>query len=670
MASSSSSRLNFTLEAVATGSRARAARFRTLHNEVLTPLFMPVGTRATVRNQRLEAMDALGSQILLANTYHLHLSPGPEVFKKIGGIHKFMKWPKSVLTDSGGFQIFSLPKSRQMTEEGASFKSYLNGDMILLSPERSIETQMAIGSDIMMVLDQCVPSTVDHTTARLAVELSARWAKRSLVARGDSPQSMFGIIQGACFEDLRKMSAELTTAIDFDGFAIGGLAVGETKSEREDFCEYTTQFMPADKPRYLMGVGTPIDLLEAVHRGVDMFDCIIPTALASQGVAYTSSGRIRLTRGAYKNSEAALDPECDCHTCQHYSRAYLHHLIKTKEPLGTSLIGEHNVAFYHGFMRRIRESILDDTFMSFYHEWRERLAGQDEDHPITPPKAKAKSKVPAMELGNYEVHIAPDGSGRIRQKSSGEVMHSVNDPVEEARQLYVEQPRLVERACELSEEPLVIWDVGLGAGYNAMAAIHALESLDTLARPVEIISFENDMDSLRLALAHPKRFAHLRHAGPRTLIAEREWQSRKAPIHWRLLEGDFLAQMPVAPVPEVVFYDPFSAKADGELWTLPAFRKLFAHCQAKTVQIFTYSASTAVRSTFLAAGFWVAEGRGTGPKSTTIALTKVSKSSTSAKLLGSEWLERWQRSHARAPLGCEPSAELETSIREHAQFRS
>ena len=264
----SPSRLQFQLEAQAAGSKARAATFRTLHGVVQTPLFMPVGTQATVKAQTPESLHASGSQILLANTYHLLLRPGPEVFQKLGGIHRFMDWPGSVLTDSGGYQIFSLPHSRSMTEEGAVFQSYVDGQRILLSPELSIQTQRAIGSDIMMVLDQCIPSTADEKAARAALQVTQRWAVRSLAAREDSPQSMFGIVQGALYPHLRRESAEGLMQIDFDGFAIGGLAVGEEKNEREDVCELTAALLPQDRPRYLMGVGTPLDVLAgiAAHR--------------------------------------------------------------------------------------------------------------------------------------------------------------------------------------------------------------------------------------------------------------------------------------------------------------------------------------------------------------------------------------------------------------------
>ncbi|RYD38186.1 MAG: tRNA guanosine(34) transglycosylase Tgt, partial [Verrucomicrobiaceae bacterium] len=378
------SRLHFQLQAQATGSRARAAVFRTLHNEVRTPLFMPVGTQATVKSQLPETLEQSGSQILLANTYHLLLRPGPEVFEKFGGIHRFMRWNKSVLTDSGGFQIFSLPHSRSMSEEGAVFQSYVDGKTILLSPEKSIATQRSIGSDIMMVLDQCIPSTAGKKEARAALEITQRWAARSLAARGDSPQSMFAIVQGALFPDLRKVSAEGLTSLPFDGFAIGGLAVGETKSEREDVCALTADLLPADRPRYLMGVGTPADLLEAVHRGVDMFDCIIPTQVARRGTLFTSRGILDLRRSVYKFLENPPDPDCSCPTCAHYSSGYLHHLVKTQESLGWQLMGQHNIHFYHRLMADLRQSILEDRFLALYQQKREVLDLPDPDFPATP----------------------------------------------------------------------------------------------------------------------------------------------------------------------------------------------------------------------------------------------------------------------------------------------
>lgn len=361
------------------GTQARAGTLTTLHGEILTPIFMPVGTQATVKGINVDTLKLLGSRMLLANTYHLMLRPGAEVFKKFGGIHRFMNWDGPVLTDSGGFQIFSLPHSRSITEEGAKFQSYVDGKMHLLSPEESIRIQKAIGSDVMMVLDQCIPSTSPHQKAEEAMLLTHRWAKRSLEARGDSPQSMFGIIQGACFEDLRKRSVETLCEMPFDGFAIGGLAVGETKSQREDFTEITTRLLPKNLPRYLMGVGTPLDILEAVHRGVDMFDCILPSALAKRGTVFTSLGKLQLRRSAYKFSEESIDPECLCTTCATYSRAYLHHLTKADEILGWQLLSIHNFTFYHRMMSEMRSAILEGTFLNYYKTKREAWARGDAD---------------------------------------------------------------------------------------------------------------------------------------------------------------------------------------------------------------------------------------------------------------------------------------------------
>ena len=379
-------RLHFQLEAQAEGSHARAGRFQTLHGEVTTPVFMPVGTQATVKCQTADTLLETGAQVLLANTYHLLLRPGIEVFRRFGGIHSFMKWDRVVLTDSGGFQIFSLPHSRKISDDGALFKSYVDCRSILLSPEASIEMQRAIGSDIMMVLDQCVPSTAERPLAREAMERTHRWARRSFQAReapldgleaGDSKQALFAIVQGACFQDLRKESAQFLTQMDFDGFAIGGLAVGESKTERHDFTQFSVELLPSDRPRYLMGVGTPMDILEGVHRGVDMFDCILPTSLAQRGVAFTSQGKLQMRRSAYKFADEKLDPLCTCKACSFHSKAYLHHLIKSGEPLGWHLLGIHNLFFYHQLMKGIRKSILNGTFMEFYRAQRDYLDRSD-----------------------------------------------------------------------------------------------------------------------------------------------------------------------------------------------------------------------------------------------------------------------------------------------------
>ena len=674
------SRLHFRLEAQATGSRARAATFRTLHNEVKTPLFMPVGTQATVKGQLTQVLEDAGSQILLANTYHLLLRPGPEVFRRTGGIHEFMSWKKSVLTDSGGFQIFSMRNERVMSEEGAVFQSYIDGRTILLSPEVSIETQIAIGSDIMMVLDQCIPSTADKAAARAALGITQRWAARSLTARGDSPQSIFAIVQGALFHELRRESAAGLCELPFDGFAIGGLAVGEAKGEREDVCEFTAQLLPPDKPRYLMGVGTPLDILEAVHRGVDMFDCIIPTQVAQRGAAFTSRGFLQLRRGVYKFANETLDPECDCPTCARYSRAYLHHLTKTGEHLGWQLLGQHNLHFYHQLMREIRQSILEDRFLALYREKREFLHASDAENPIRVQKPKKRM---AFHLGDYEVHRAPEGFCSIRQISSGEIMHSRTPPMEEAHRLYIGQSNLAERVRLTAGEsadtaaPLVVWDAGLGAAANAMAAILCYEAQAAAGpvRPLEVISFEIDLDPLRLAFKHNREFTYLRHPGPASIMVDAHWQSSQhAGLSWTLLPGDFLAILPAAPPPDLIFFDMFSSKTSASQWTLAAFRQIFEACRGRAAELFTYSCSTPIRAALLAAGFHVARGCSTGEKQeTTIALTPAARISSSSRreLLAPEWLERWGRSGAKFPaeIGPDQYAAFERAIIEHPQFQ-
>ena len=672
-----STRLNFKLAAEAPGSKARAGRFKTLHNEVLTPLFMPVGTNATVRHQTFDIANDSGSQILLANTYHLLIRPGPDVFKAVGGLHGLTKWKKSFLTDSGGFQIFSLPNARIMTEEGAKFRSYVDGEMILLSPEKSIETQKAMGSDIMMVLDQCIPSTSEKSLAFEAMKLTHRWAKRSLTARGDSPQSIFGIVQGACYEDLRRESARVMTEMPFDGFAIGGLAVGETKTQREDFCELTASLLPRELPRYLMGVGTPIDLLEAVHRGVDMFDCILPTALAQQGVAYTRNGRLRMSRGVYKTADIPLDPACPCPTCTTYSRAYLHHLNKVGEPFGTQIIGTHNLYFYHQMMREIRESILNGSFLTLYKSLRETLVQGDDANPVvTPVLKRRRNKV--TELGRFEITTSEiHGHSSVKHKDSGEVMHSVSPPNEEAERLYVSQSKLVEKlSAHVESEPLVIWDVGLGAAHNAMKAIQtALQMAPEFRRPLHIVSFENDLDSLKLALERPDLFPHIRHEAPNSLVDTGAWESKDGKISWCLIQGDFFTSIDVAlDDPHIIFFDPFSSQTNPSLWSLECFKRIYARGVRKNAELFTYSASTAVRSTLLAAGFFVGKGSGSGPKSeTTVAIACERKPNNSPlELLSAQWLQKWERSDAKHPLDFEHGDDnlkfFETQIRTHPQF--
>ncbi len=670
------SRLNFTLEKTATGSKARAAHFQTLHGEVQTPIFMPVGTQATVKSMNVESLRATGSNVLLANTYHLLLRPGPEVFRKFGGIHNFMKWDRPVLTDSGGFQIFSLSKERRMNEEGARFKSYVDGTMHLLSPESSIAMQRDIGSDIMMVLDQCIPSTAPHDETEAAMHLTHRWAERSLKARGDSPQALFGIVQGACHPDLRIKSAEYLRELPFDGLAIGGLAVGETHEERYQFTDLATDHLPTDRPRYLMGVGTPIDILEAVHRGVDMFDCIIPSQLAQRGVVFSSQGKLQLRRSVYKLDESPIDSNCDCHACRNYARGYLHHLVKSDENLGWQLLSIHNFTFYHRLMAEMRASILRDDFAAFYAKKRPELVKVDDANPARPSIPTRKR--PPAQLGDYVVHRAPEGFHSIKQISSGEIMHSVNAPEEEANRLYVEQSAFATRILQRGEE-LVIWDVGLGAASNAMACLARFESeLEksgaAAMRSVRMVSFECDLDPLRLAAAEAGQFPHLRHSAPHKLLQEGSWTHESGLFQWELHEGDFLEKFVATPAPDIIFHDPFSAKTDAPLWTVQTFERIRAHLGEKSAELYTYSSATAVRVALLAAGFYVGNGVSTGPRAATTIAFSHSRGVTGhplrPSLLGADWLARWHRSGARFPLNL-PAADqpaFAARITGHPQF--
>jgi queuine tRNA-ribosyltransferase len=674
------SRLNFTLENKSCGSKARAAKFETLHGQVETPIFMPVGTQATVKGQTVDSLKTTGARVLLVNTYHLLLRPGPEVFKKIGGIHAFMNWHGPVLTDSGGYQIFSLPHAREINEAGARFQSYVDGKSYSLSPESSVEMQKAIGSDIMMALDQCIGSTSPFGEAEAAMRLTHGWAERSLCARGDSPQALFGIVQGACHHDLRKQSAAFLSGLPFDGLAIGGLAVGETPRERYEFTALVTEYLPKNLPRYLMGVGTPIDILESVHRGVDMFDCIIPSQLAQRGIAFTSHGKLQLRRSVYKFSEQPLDAQCECQACKPYSRAYIHHLVKSDETLGWNLLTVHNLTFYHRLMREMRESILRDDFVAYYEKKRLELVRNDDENPARTPK-KSKTSLPAR-LGDYEIYASPRGFSSIRQISSGEVMHSVNPPCEEANRLYIEQSCL---AARLSKPPtqegdeLVIWDVGLGAASNAMAAIDRFEKCyaetnDNALRSLRLVSFERDLDPLALAAKEPVRFPHLRHGAPFQILENGKWQHASGLLQWELFKGDFTCLMESAAIPDLIYYDPFSAKTDAELWTAEFFSRIFNRCLPKSAELYTYSAATVVRASLLTAGFFVATGIGTGPKlDTTIAFSRATGAQDhplTPRLLGREWLARWRRSGAKFPptLLDEERGDFERLIEAHRQF--
>ncbi|HVE85363.1 MAG TPA: tRNA guanosine(34) transglycosylase Tgt [Myxococcales bacterium] len=351
--------LAFELNAV-DPSGARAGMLHTRRGPVPTPVFMPVATHATIRGLDPGEVAGTGTSVLLANTYHLMLRPGAETFERLGGIHRFMAWDRLVLTDSGGYQIFSLEEGRTVQEHGAVFRSFHDNSRRLLSPETSIATQQSIGSDIMMVLDECVASTVDEPTARAAMERTHRWALRCLAVKEarDTGQALFAIVQGAVFPHLRDESAAFLTRHPFDGFAIGGLAVGEEKHHLHAMTAHVAERLPPSRPRYLMGVGTPVDLVECVRRGVDMFDCIIPTKMAQQGYAYTFGGLLRITRSVFRHADGPLDPACDCAVCTRFGRGYLHHLAHGKHSLAPRLLALHNVRHYQLLTARLREAIL------------------------------------------------------------------------------------------------------------------------------------------------------------------------------------------------------------------------------------------------------------------------------------------------------------------------
>lgn len=341
---------------------ARSGRVTTQHGAFATPAFMPVGTYGTVKALTPVQLEELGAQIVLANTFHLLLRPGDETVADLGGLHGFMNWPGPILTDSGGFQVWSLGALRKVTEEGVHFKSPINGDAVFLSPERSMQVQRNLGADIVMVFDECTAHPATHAEARESMELSARWAARSRSAHADSPASLFGIVQGGMYADLRLESLERLVELGFDGYAIGGLSVGESKEEMSAVLDALLPRMPDACPRYLMGVGTPADLVAAVARGVDMFDCVLPTRNARNGYLFTSRGVLKIRNAAHRADDAALDASCACYTCRGFSRAYLHHLDRCGEILGSVLMTIHNLHYYQTLMSRLREAIEMGTF--------------------------------------------------------------------------------------------------------------------------------------------------------------------------------------------------------------------------------------------------------------------------------------------------------------------
>lgn len=352
-----------------TNGRARRGTVHLAHGDIQTPAFMPVGTYGTVKAMSPQELNDIKADIVLGNTFHLWLRPGLAVIEAHGGLHKFMGWDKPILTDSGGFQVFSLGAMRKISEEGVKFQSPINGDTCFLTPEESMRIQKILNSDIVMIFDECTPYPATQIEARLSMELSLRWAQRSKDAHQGNDNALFGIIQGGMFEDLRDISLNGLTAIDFDGFAIGGLSVGEPKEDMQRILAYTAPKMPQDKPRYLMGVGTPEDLVNAVDQGIDMFDCVMPTRNARNGWLFTQYGDIKIKNASYKMDMVPLDADCQCYTCQHFTRAYLHHLHKVGEILGARLNTIHNLHYYQVLMQSMRDAIEHDAFEAFKLEF-------------------------------------------------------------------------------------------------------------------------------------------------------------------------------------------------------------------------------------------------------------------------------------------------------------
>ncbi len=345
--------------------KARAGIVHTPHGSFETPVFMPVGTQGTVKALTPRDLTEAGANIILANAYHIYIRPGIDIIKPFGGLHKFMGWNGPILTDSGGYQVFSLSRMRKISEEGATFHSHFDGKEIFLSPENVMEIQEAIGSDIAMVFDECPPPTQDRKKIQSSLDLTIRWSARAKKHHKMKGQALFGIVQGGVFEDLRRESLEKTVEIGFDGYALGGLCVGEEKQDTLKIFDSILPLMPEDKPRYLMGIGTPLDFVEAIERGADMFDCVNPTRYGRNGAAFTSKGMVVARNGKYQNDQRPIADDCDCYTCSNFSRAYLRHLLNAEEMLGPQLLSIHNVTFFVKFVKKIREKILEGKFAEF-----------------------------------------------------------------------------------------------------------------------------------------------------------------------------------------------------------------------------------------------------------------------------------------------------------------
>ncbi|MBQ7525845.1 MAG: tRNA guanosine(34) transglycosylase Tgt [Abditibacteriota bacterium] len=377
---------------------ARRGVLHLCHGTVQTPVFMPVGTQGTVKSMSQQEMADMGFEIILGNTYHLYLRPGHDLVRKAGHLHGFIGWDRNILTDRGGFQVFSLEHIRKIGEDGVMFRSYVDGSYHEFTPEKVMEIQSALGSDIIMAFDECAPYPCTHDYAKAAMERTHRWAKRSLDAH-DPGQAFFGIVQGSTYEDLRKTSAEYISSLNPDGIAIGGVSVGEGQDLMMKAIEWSMPYIPEDKPRYLMGVGTPSDIIESVIRGVDMFDCVLPTRLGRNGSLYTSRGRINIKNAKYIDDFSPVDPECDCLCCRNYTAAYLRHLVKCDEILASRLASYHNLYFYKKLMENIRKAIEEDRLLEFRDEFYAKFSPEDDSDPT---RNEAETKKRPGFKGNQE----------------------------------------------------------------------------------------------------------------------------------------------------------------------------------------------------------------------------------------------------------------------------
>ncbi|MBI5166640.1 MAG: tRNA guanosine(34) transglycosylase Tgt [candidate division NC10 bacterium] len=409
--------MKFELLKIDPATGARRGRLHTPHGTVETPVFMPCGTQGTVKALSPQELEGEGVELILCNTYHLYLRPGHELIAELGGLHRFMSWPHPILTDSGGYQVYSLAELRRISEEGVSFQSHLDGSKHFLSPEKVIEIQQALGSDIIMALDECAPYPAAYEYVKTSIELTLRWARRCREAHTSRNPALFGIVQGGVFPDLRERSAEETVRIGFEGYALGGLSVGESKTQTYEVIASTAPMLPLEKPRYLMGLGPPEDLLEAVALGIDMFDCVMPTRHGRTGSLFTSQGRLNIKAARYAKEEGPVDPECDCYTCRHFSRAYLRHLFITGELLGLQLNTLHNLHFYQNLMQQVRRAIEAETFREFKAGFLAKLMQEREDN---------QSWV-EVDKGGQEGRRPRSGKVRMKNKGSTKEVKGFND---------------------------------------------------------------------------------------------------------------------------------------------------------------------------------------------------------------------------------------------------